>query len=262
MNLAPAVKPEATAAAGLSDAEAARERMLAGWGDPLFVADWDRAVFLHFEVDAAELQAVVPFELDLFDGGRAMISLVAFTMSGMRPVMGGALAKWLTAPLASHEFLNLRTYVRRGDEAGIFFMREWMPNPLGRCLGPLSFGLPYRLGTLDYRHCRERDEMCGEVRAQGGRGRLAYRATRRGAAAEDTVLRDFLLERYTAFTSFCGLRRKFRVWHDAWRAVPVAVEIEDDSILDLVPGCATARLACAHYSAGVRDVWMGRPRLA
>lgn len=236
--------------------------MEAGWGDPLFIADWDRALFLHYEVDAAELQKAVPFELDLWRGGRALITLVAFTMGSMRPNFGGSLAARLASPIASHEFLNARTYVRHGDERGIFFMREWLPNALARCIGPATFGLPYRLGTIDYRHRHEGGELAGEVCARSGDGRLSYRASTEPVSDAHGARRDFLLERYTAFTSALGLRRKFRVWHGPWNAAAVEVTIDDDSLLDLVPGCTNARFVAAHYSKGVADVWMGRPRLA
>src|SRR3981081_1053396 len=63
--------------------EAARRRLLSRPGEPLFIADWDEGLMIHYEVDAELLQGVVPFELDLLDG-RAFVSLVAFTMRGMR----------------------------------------------------------------------------------------------------------------------------------------------------------------------------------
>jgi hypothetical protein len=42
----------------------------------------------------------------------------------------------------------------------------------------------------------------------------------------------------------------------------VDVTIDDNSILERVPGCSKPRFVAAHYSKGVTDVWMGRPRLA
>ncbi len=238
-------------------------RMENAWADPLFLADWERTLFLHFEMDPKELQQAVPFALDLWQGETAFVSLVAFTMRGMRPASGGGATRCLSAALATHGFLNARTYVRgRDGEAGIFFLREWLPNRLARCLGPVVYGLPYRLGQLDYRHRHEDGLLVGEVVARSGAGRLAYRA----ALREDDdrpALRNFLLERYTAFTAVGGVRRKFHVWHEAWQALTIDAEISDDSILDLVPGCrGRGRLVAAHYSSGVSDVWMGRPRLA
>src|SRR2546421_12620430 len=83
--------------------EAARQRLLSLRGEPLFIADWEDALMIHYEVDAELLQGVVPFELDLFNG-RAFVSLVAFTMRGMRPRLGGLFAAWLLKPIGSHNF--------------------------------------------------------------------------------------------------------------------------------------------------------------
>jgi len=68
----------------------ARARILAVPGEPLFYADWLRAVFIHYEVDADALQRDVPFDLDLHDGS-AYVSLVDFTLRNMRPRLGGKL---------------------------------------------------------------------------------------------------------------------------------------------------------------------------
>ena len=39
-------------------------------------------------------------------------------LEGLRPVVGGTLAEWLSGPLGTHEFLNVRTYVRHGPTRG------------------------------------------------------------------------------------------------------------------------------------------------
>jgi uncharacterized protein YqjF (DUF2071 family) len=91
--------------------ERARRRSLAGKGEPLFFADWERALFIHYEVPPEELQREIPFKLDLRDG-KAYVSLVAFTMRGMRPRRGGRLSQWLCQPIATNNYLNVRAYVR------------------------------------------------------------------------------------------------------------------------------------------------------
>src|SRR5258705_9627134 len=114
------------AATGLSDgftttpSSTAREQMLAQRGERLFVAGWERVLMMHFEVDAVALQRAVPFQLDLYHG-QAFVSLVAFTMRGMRPCFGGKFAELLFRPIATHDFLNVRTYVRHGGGRGIYF---------------------------------------------------------------------------------------------------------------------------------------------
>jgi hypothetical protein len=141
---------------------AARQRMLSRRGEPLFIAGWKNALMLHFEVEAKVLQRDVPFELDLRDG-RAFVSLVAFSMRAMRPRVGGKLAAWLFRPIASHDFLNVRTYVRHGGECGIHFLAEWLTNRVAVALGPTTFGLPYRYGRIAYAHDWRSGFLSGEV---------------------------------------------------------------------------------------------------
>lgn len=211
--------------------EAARRRMLALPGEPMFYARWDRAVFIHYAADATTLQAEIPFELDLRDG-RAFVSIVAFTLSRMRPRIGGRVGEWLFKPIATHEFLNVRTYVRHRGEAGIYFLAEWLSNPLSVRLGPRTFGLPYRFGRLNYRHASDGSALHGTVEARAGR--LAYEGKIRDSnfeASETDSLTEFMLERYTAFTHQGKRSRFFRVWHSPWAQAPAEIEVRADTLL-------------------------------
>jgi uncharacterized protein len=243
--------------------DAARHRILSVAGEPLFHADWLRAVFIHYEVDAECLQRAVPFELDL-DAGRAYVSLVAFTMQGMRPCIGGKLGALLLKPIAGHGFLNVRAYVRHRDETGIYFLAEWLSNPLSVALGPRLFGLPYRRGRLEYEHRHETGLLEGTVLSGTGGDRLKYAAEIDPSAKFepcDAGSRDeFLLERYTAFTEIGTHRRFFRIWHPPWPQTPIDVKVLDTSLLvESWPWFNHAEMIGANYSPGISKVWMGRP---
>jgi uncharacterized protein YqjF (DUF2071 family) len=239
--------------------EAARRRMLALPGEPMFYARWDRAVFIHYEADPIVLQRDVPFELDLRDG-RAFVSIVAFTLARMRPRIGGRLGEWLFKPIATHEFLNVRTYVRHRGEPGIYFLAEWLSNPLSVRLGPRTFGLPYKFGRLSYDHARASENIRGSVEAR--EGRLSYR----GKIGADSYslsdagsLTEFMLERYTAFTCHGKRRRLFRVWHEPWEQAPAEIEVTADTLMASTGlWWKTAESIGANYSPGA-EVWMGRP---
>jgi uncharacterized protein YqjF (DUF2071 family) len=239
-----------------------RERLLSRWGEPLFLADWERVVFIHYEVNAAALRKEVPFEIDMWQG-RALVSLVAFTMRDMRPRRGGRLAAWPFKAIATHPFLNVRTYVKHGDERGIYFMTEWLPNRLSVLLGPLIYGLPYRFARINYQHAHEQGYLAGRIEATGAGGSLAYHAQLSSSASFTACPVDspdeFLLERYTAFTAGGRTRRFFRIWHPPWWQMPVQVLVTADSLLTKVwPWFKDARPVGANYSPGFRDVWMGR----
>jgi len=231
--------------------------------EPLFYSDWERAVFIHYEVDPQRLQRDVPFALDLRNG-RAYLSLVAFTMRNMRPRVGGPLTRWLFKPIGTHDFLNVRTYVRHRGEPGIYFLAEWLSNRWSVKIGPHTFGLPYRFGHLNYEHFHERGELQGEILNGSRTQRLSYRAWFRERNAfcpsPPGTLEEFLLERYTAFTRRGKAERFFRIWHPRWRQASLDVMIEEDSLLRANwPWFSEARLMGANYSPGVENVWMGWP---
>jgi uncharacterized protein YqjF (DUF2071 family) len=233
---------------------------------------------VHFEVEPAALQQVVPFPLDLKDG-RAFVSAVAFTLAQMRPQFGGRFAAWLLKPIATHDFLNIRTYVRVNGEPGIYFLAEWLSSRLSVVLGPRAFGLPYRFGKIEYSHNWEpsKSSASSDQMAVDGvsalNGRVIDAQTRNTFAYEaklnaDSHFREcqpgsfseWLMERYTAFTNFGNKRRFFRVWHQPWLQAPVDVCVTDKSLLERNwPFFRDARLAGANFSPGVTDVWMGWP---
>ena len=241
---------------------AAKERLLSRRGEPLFYANWDNVLFIHYEIGPDELQRCIPYPLDLYHG-RAFVSLVTFTMRGMRPRLGGTLGALLFKPIATHHFLNLRTYVRHKGETGIYFIREWLSNRIASSLGPWSFGLPYHFGRFDYQNNSgpESEQIFhGRIEAKGGPFRFcATMAAADFGTCMPGSLDEFLLERYTAFTQFGKRRRFFRIWHAPWQKVPAKIQISaDDLIRSTGRWRRTAHCIGANYSPGV-SVWMGWP---
>lgn len=243
---------------------AARERILSLPHEPLVISDWLGVVMIHLEVEADALQRATPFPLDLWNG-RAFVSLVAFTLRGMRPRFGGSLGKLLFKPMATHRFLNVRTYVRHGCETGIHFLAEWLNNRLAVQLGPPIFGLPYRLGRISYANELNDGVLLGRV-VDGRNGMvLDYRADSEIGAPQFVPcapgsLDEWLMERYTAFNCVGRCRRFFRVWHEPWPQVPVQIDLLNRSLLTRNwPFLAESQAISANYSPGVSDVWMGWP---
>ncbi len=246
--------------------QAARRRLEVTEGGPMLINDWVRAVFMHYEMSPEVLQPLVPYSLDT-RGGKAYVSLVAFTMQRLRPCIGGRLTEWLSAPTSNHAFLNVRTYVTHRGEPGIFFLAEWLPNPLSVFIGSRTFGLPYRYGHHFYRHNHERGELHGTVSAHASDGadQLIYHAQVNSSAAFEPCpagsLSAWLMERYTAFTERRGVQRLFRVWHEPWAQTPIDVRVEEAGLLATTGGwMEQASYTGANYSPGTLDVWVGRPQ--
>lgn len=253
-----------TTAAESRLSDAGRARLLSVRGEPLFLAGWERTLFIHYEVEAETLQRELPFELDLWNG-KAFVSLVAFTMRDMHPRIGGRLAAWCFKPIATHGFLNLRTYVKHGGESGICFLTEWLSNRLSVAIGPLTYGLPYRYAGIDYRHEHEKNKLWSRVESPHA-GRFVCETellNNSFTSCEAGSLDEFLLERYTAFNWRGKSRLFFRIWHPPWPQTPARISIIEDSLVTKAwPWFADAQFIGANYSPGFNEVWMGRAQNA
>ena len=76
-----------------------------------YYQEWNRAIFLHWEVELSELQKWVPkeLEIDLFEG-KAWVSVVAFTMEKIRPKNLPPFSL-----ISNFEEINIRTYVKSNN---------------------------------------------------------------------------------------------------------------------------------------------------
>ena len=235
--------------------QSARAAMESERGEPWFLAGWKDVLMMHFAVRPEILQPFVPFEVDTWEG-KAFVSLLGFKLDRLRPRKAPA---WLLAPIATHEFLNVRIYVKHGDEKGIYFLAEWLPNWLSVAMGRPLFGLPYRLGVLEYDHANP-SALKGRVTSKN---LISWTAKGEGElqAAEKGTLTEWLMERYTAFTYWLGIKRRFRVWHPPWPQIPVQAEVINEDLLDETGRWFEhARFVGANWSPGFDDVWMGAPR--
>ena len=60
----------------LDGSESARKRLLSIRGEPLFYADWDNVIFIHYQTDPQELQRCIPCTISIFMmGARLSASL-------------------------------------------------------------------------------------------------------------------------------------------------------------------------------------------
>jgi len=244
--------------------DAGKKRLLSVKGDPFLLARWERVVFLHFMLEPETLRPQLrsPFELELYDGS-AVISVVAITMRRFRPVRPISIAAWPFALISRQVFLNLRTYVRLGDEPGALFLWGWLSQPWRVPFPSGMFGLPYAFAALRCEHLHETGELSGLATLPMEPGRFAYRA---GVDARATFVQcrpgtvgEFALERYTGFFCRGNERCVFRAWHPPWLQVPIVAEIEDRSLLDTAfPWFKCAKLIGANYAPGFARVWLGK----
>jgi uncharacterized protein YqjF (DUF2071 family) len=201
---------------------------------------WDRLLFAHWRVPYPALRAAVPdtLELDTF-AGKAWLGVTPFVV------------RWLSprgAPgLMSFPELNVRTYVVRDGEPGIFFFTLEAASTLAVAGARLTYRLPYR-------RARMRVSSEGEW--------TAYRSDRRGAAfaahyrptgdvftAEPGTLVHWFTERYRLYTR----RWSTGIHHPPWPLQPAEAEITVNTF-------AAGPPAYLHFSAR-QDVLVWPPRI-
>lgn len=156
---------------------------------------WSNVLFVHVSVKPQDLAACLPkrLELDTF-AGQAYIGLVCFRLK-LRP-LGLPLVPGVSSLLE----LNVRTYVRCQDSAGIIFLRMYADNRLAvaaaRLLTPLCYETAHMAATGQQgqtRHyscqsTRRGEDFAAEFKVNGPYGQPDSRS-----------LAAWLVERYRLF---------------------------------------------------------------
>ena len=114
-----------------------------GW---LWAQNWHDLFFAQWRVRATALQTHLPADLEAESwDGAAWISVVAFRLDVRR--------RWLPAlgPALRFVELNLRTYVRHGDQSGIYFLSIHAGSRLGVALARWLTPMPYGFASIWYK---------------------------------------------------------------------------------------------------------------
>src|SRR6202162_2508683 len=111
---------------------------------PFLTAQWSNLVILTYEVPPALLEPHLPAGLELDRrGGAAFASIVAFDFLDTR-VWGVPWPGFRAFPE-----VNLRFYVRRGEQRGVVFIREFVPRPLVAWLARAIYNEPYLVAPIE-----------------------------------------------------------------------------------------------------------------
>ncbi len=214
---------------------------------------WRDLAFLHWPVTVDEVRPLVPasLEVDTFDR-QAWIGVVPFRMEGVR-VRGAP-----PVPTA-HAFpeINVRTYVRAADRAGVWFFSLDATSRLAVRGARLLYNLPYFDAVI-------------RLRSEAGAIHYDSRRVHRGAPdaafaaryhpvgdiyeAEPGTLDHFLVERYCLFTfdQRRGLGR-LDIDHEPWPLQRGAVDLLANTMVDPT-GISLPRVAPLVHVAGALDV--------
>lgn len=215
-----------------------------------YYQEWNQAVFLHWQVALAELEKLVPkeLEIDLYEG-KPWVSLVAFTMQKIRPKCLPAFS-----PISDFDEINLRTYVKKGDKTGVYFLSIEAGNKLScKIAGSLS-KLPYRYSKMH----RQKTMYSSQNRLFNDTLNLKY--TIGHPLEEKTGLDTWLTERYALFQDTETAINQFEIHHIEWPLHTLEIENSEihyprfNKLLSPLPDST-------HYSKGVQVIAWDKMKL-
>lgn len=208
---------------------------LAGWRIEM---QWLDLAFLHWPWAPDELQSWLPpgVELDLWEG-QGYLGIVPFAMRGVRARGCPAFPGW-----SRSLELNLRTYVRCGNQAGVWFFSLDAQHPALVFGARATFALPYYWARMSleakdgWTHYASRRRHRG---APPAHFEAACRASGPAFRAQPGSLEHWLTERYCFFTvDRRGRVRRCDVRHPPWTLAPAQVRISANAmgrLLNLSP---------------------------
>jgi uncharacterized protein YqjF (DUF2071 family) len=186
---------------------------------------WNHLLFAHWAVPTEVLRPLIPAALTLDSfGGQGWVAVTPFHMTGVR-------LRW-TPPipgLSSFPELNVRTYVRLEDKAGVYFFSLDAGTRLAAWSARLSYRLPYFYARMAVEHDQ------GWIRYRSVRDRRPqFRARYRPVAPVELrargTLEHWLTERYCLYTARGGSLYRAEIHHRPWPLQNAEAEIETNTM--------------------------------
>lgn len=205
---------------------------------------WENVLFCHWRYSADAVRRVVPDELDIDErDGSAWVSVVPLRLSDIH------LRDLPPIPYLTHfAELNVRTYVTRNGQPGVWFLSIDAANSACSWIGRCIFHAPYHEADV-------RLEGDGPFDVSSDRGGVKFdaRYEPRGDpfAPEPDSLELFLAERYAMYVrTRTGRVLRGAVRHEPWALQPAGVDIKTNTVLDAAGLPAPAGQPLVFYSAG------------
>jgi len=220
---------------------------------------WVDLAFLHWRVDAEALRPLIPaaLEIDTFDGS-AWIAVTPFRMTDVHPVALPPIPTMRDFPE-----LNVRTYVRHGAHAGVWFFSLDAASHLAVLGARAITGLPYFHASMLQRRIRD-DVHYESVRTGSGHRfasadlRVRYGPTGDVFRSAVGSLEHFLTERYCLFSQRMGRLLRVDIEHEPWPLQRASADVERNTMAQAAGIRLPADVPHVLF-AGSLDVWAHLP---
>ena len=162
---------------------------------------WQQLLFAHWRVDPKVVAPLIPagLEVDTFDGS-AWIGVVPFLMNNVHPR-----GTFNVAGLSRFPELNVRTYVKRDDKPGVWFLSLDAGSAVAVRIGRRLFHLPYYPAAMDIYTERDWIQYRSHRKGESRKGAAVdfegcYRPTGDVYRSQSGSIDAWLTERYCLYT--------------------------------------------------------------
>ncbi len=238
--------------------EHACARQSAGRDDWAVEMQWRNLLFCHWPFRPRLLRPLAPaaLEIDTFDGW-AWIGIVPFHLT--------IRYRWMPLALSFPE-VNVRTYVRRGDERGVWFLSLDAQSRLAAEVARWRHKLPYHPATIQMRALKSanptvihfeshRRSIFRRRSAVNAELKIDYSPRGEDFAAGQGSLEHWLVEHYQLFTADRrGRIARGRIDHAPWQLHSAEAEIATNSMLEPLGLALPDRAPLAHFSSAVNCI--------
>jgi len=168
--------------------------------------EWNKAIFLHWEVDADTIRAMLPKELTVDTiNGKAWVSLVAFDMNNVK-------LRHLPKPpyISDFQEINIRTYVVYKGKPSVYFFSMEANNKLSCKLIKQVSKFPYRYSKMSRtdENYQSKNTKLNEAFS------LKYTLGDTSVTKDETDI--WLTERYAVFQDYKNKIIEYDVHHIEW----------------------------------------------
>lgn len=171
-----------------------------------YYQEWNKAIFLHWEVEYDELRQLVPSELQLDTiDGKPWVSLVAFSMENIRPAQLPAIA-----PISNFAEINIRTYVTYKGISGVYFLSIEGGKCLSCFIARNLSHLPYRFSKMS----RSEGSYVSDNQTFADHFSMKYSVGNR--LTQKSSLDIWLTERYALFQDQGSKINSYIIHHVEW----------------------------------------------
>jgi uncharacterized protein YqjF (DUF2071 family) len=189
---------------------------------------WQQLLFAHWRVDPKVVAPLIPagLEVDTFDDS-AWIGVVPFLMNNVHPR-----ATFNVSGLSRFPELNVRTYVKRDDKPGVWFLSLDAGNPVAVRIGRGLFHLPYYNAAMTI--SREGDWVRYTSHRKGAEVNFEgkYRPIGDIYRSQPGSIDEWLTERYCLYTGDAqGRIMRLDIQHRPWPLQPAEAKINVNTMV-------------------------------